>query len=312
MRKIHRELLWACAFVLTAALLLGLAARALRPVRSSYGATWAAYLAEPKDSLDYLYLGSSYAYCDVDPACVYAESGLSGYVMAGPGQTLSQTYWYLREALKTQTPRLVLLEATALHFEKYEAYSQINVGYMPAGLNKLGAIFTAAEPELRLGLLFDLYFYHSRWSEVTLGEVLRALRGAEPDPLRGFTPVTGTADVSAGGQDRAPQSDAVYQENLADLLRIAGLCAESDISLAVVFHPTYSQLPPATRQAVQADLQEKAPEVAFYDWSEDGKRMGLDPARHYYDPGHLNRDGAEVFSHWLGSFLTAQAGDAAA
>ena len=32
--------------------------------------------------------------------------------------------------------------------------------------------------------------------------------------------------------------------------------------------------------------------------------MGLQPDRHYYDAGHFNRDGAAVFSRWLGEFLT--------
>ena len=157
----------ALLFLLLSALLVGVLSAALRPARVDYGAVWGPYLAEPEDSLDYLYLGSSYAYCDVDPGTIYAASGLTGYVLAGPEQTLSQTYWYLREALKTQSPSLVVLEASALEFARYQNYTQVNVGYMPFGLNKLGAIFTASEPELRTGLLFDLYFYHSRWKEVT-------------------------------------------------------------------------------------------------------------------------------------------------
>lgn len=149
-----REPIFALLFLLLSALLIGLLSLALRPVRTDYGAVWGPYLAEPRDSLDYLYLGSSYAYCDVDPVVLYDRTGLTGYVLAGPEQTLSQTYWYLREALKTQDPALVVLEGSALAFQKYQSYTQVNVGYMPAGLNQLGAIFTAAEPELRTGLLF--------------------------------------------------------------------------------------------------------------------------------------------------------------
>ena len=48
--KKSKELLFAAAFVLTAALLLGLCGAALRPVRVDYGAVWEPYLAEPKDS----------------------------------------------------------------------------------------------------------------------------------------------------------------------------------------------------------------------------------------------------------------------
>ena len=139
-----REPIFALLFVLLAGLLIGALSLAFRPLRADYGAVWGPYLAEPEDSLDYLYLGSSYAYCDVDPAVIYDRTGLTGYVLAGPEQTLSQTYWYLREALETQSPGLVVLEGSALAFQKYQSYTQVNVGYMPFGLNRLGAIFTAS------------------------------------------------------------------------------------------------------------------------------------------------------------------------
>ena len=135
--KNGKERIFAAAFAVLAALLLGLAGLALRPARVNYGAVWGPYRAEPADSLDYLYLGSSYAYCDVNPALVYDASGLTGYVLAGPEQTLSQTYYYLKEALRTQSPQAVILEASALHFARYQSYTQINVGYMPFSRNKL-------------------------------------------------------------------------------------------------------------------------------------------------------------------------------
>lgn len=304
-----KELLWAVAFVIVASLLAGLVSRALRPVRLDYGAVWGPYLAEPRDSLDYLYLGSSYAYCDVDPAAVYAESGLTGYVLAGPEQTMSQTYWYLREALNTQRPSLVLLEASSLQFERYQNYTQINVGYMPTGINKLGAILTASEPELRVGLLFDLYFYHSRWSEVTLTELAKALLGRGTDTLKGYTAVDGVFEqIENGPFIRELQTEEIYQENLADLGRIAALCREKAVPLAVVFHPTYSQLPAEAYQRIQSDLAGLDPTVQFWNWSDDTLDIGLVPKEHYYDPGHLNRPGAAVFSAWLGRYLTDQAG----
>ena len=36
--------------------------------------------------------------------------------------------------------------------------------------------------------------------------------------------------------------------------------------------------------------------------------MGITPTLHYYDPGHLNQEGAAIFSAWLGSFLIDELG----
>ena len=300
-----REPIFALLFLLLSALLIGLLSLALRPVRTDYGAVWGPYLAEPRDSLDYLYLGSSYAYCDVDPVVLYDRTGLTGYVLAGPEQTLSQTYWYLREALKTQDPALVVLEGSALAFQRYQSYTQVNVGYMPAGLNQLGAIFTAAEPELRTGLLFPLYFYHGRWKELTPSEAAAALLPAGTDALKGYTPVSGVFDQIADGPfPREGLPEDIYAENLSWLAKIAGLCAQKDIPLALVFHPTYSQLPADFRARAAADAA--CLDISFFDWTEAGADMGIVPTQHYYDPGHLNQEGASVFSAWLGDFLTEE------
>ena len=53
--KKRKELLFAAALLLTAALLLNFASDVLRPVRLDYGSTWSAFRAEPRDSLDVLY-----------------------------------------------------------------------------------------------------------------------------------------------------------------------------------------------------------------------------------------------------------------
>ena len=308
MRK-WKEPLFAAAFVLVAALLLGICSAALRPVHVDFGATWDPYLAEPDDSLDYLYLGSSYSYCDVNPGLVYDASGLTGYVLAGPEQTLSISYWYLKEALKTQSPKIVLIEGTALHFERWQNYSQTNLVYMPPSPNKLHAIFQAAEPELRTGLLFNLYFYHSRWKSVRPGEVLSALSPKTTDQLKGYTVVSSEPqDFSDGPYYREPKTEDLYQKNLADLGAILVLCREAGAQPVVVLHPTYSQLPQETRDRIRADLAALSPETLFFDWSEEYSSIGLDPAAHFYDSGHFNRAGAALFSAWLGRFLTDELG----
>ena len=79
--KIKKELVWAAVFLLLTALMINFLSDVLRPAQTSYGSTWRAFLAEPEDSLDVIYLGSSFTYCDVNPAEVYDSSGLTGFEM---------------------------------------------------------------------------------------------------------------------------------------------------------------------------------------------------------------------------------------
>ena len=302
--KKYKEVLFAAAFMLTAALLLNICGAALRPVRISFGSVWKPYLAEPENSLDYLYLGSSYAYCDVNPGLIYDTSGLTGYVLAGPEQTLSITYWYLKEAFKTQSPKFVFIEGTALHFDRSQNYSQVNIDYMPFSLNKLNAIFQSAESNLHTGLLFPLYFYHNRWKEFPVSDVIAVLSPGMTDDSKGYTAVDGIAQgMDSGPFPRQPVEETVYQENLANLEAILALCRQAGAQPVIVFHPTYSQLSQETRDRIRNDVATLDPEALFFDWINEFDLIGLDPACHLYDAGHLNREGACIFSIWFGHFL---------
>ncbi len=316
-KRIFREAAFALAFIVAALALMSAASRLLKPERHDYGAVWADYLDQPRDSMDYLYLGSSYVYCDVDPNAVEDASGLSGFVMAGPEQTMGITYWYLRECLRTQSPRAVIIEGTALHFEEFQAYTQVNLAYMPYGFNRIAAAFTVAEPELRTGILFDLYFYHDRWKELG-GDILpgdltlRASRlrmASQPsdkegeDSLLGFTPVDGVAEsMDKAPFTRQPKSEQVYEQNLAWLQKTVELCRKEGITPVVVFHPTYSRLPDEWYDRIARDVAALGGAL-YFDWSADAESMGLDPMTDYFDAGHLNAGGAGTFSRWLGAFL---------
>lgn len=305
--KRWKEPLFALGFLLTAALLLTFTGLLLRPAHTDYGSTWKAFLQEPEDSIDILYLGSSYAYCDWNPGVIYDQTGLTGYVMGGSEQTPALTYWYLREALRTQSPSAVVMEGTSLLFERYQNYTQINVGYMPWGWNRVGAILDASEPEKRMGLFFDLYFYHDRWKDINYDDIQQALTAVQADDLKGYT-VLNTYETLEGGPwlNEMSISEEVYRDNLDDFARIADLCRAEELPLIVVINPKYSRFTPAVYDRMEKDLADIAPEVIFLNWADQLEETGLDTARHFYDAGHMNREGATILSTRMGQWLVEQ------
>lgn len=300
----RREGLWWVTFLLVTALLLQVCGNVLRPLHTDYGSTWSAYLSEPENSIDVLFLGSSYAYCDWNPGAMYAGSGLTGYVMGGSEQVPAITYWYLKEALRTQRPAVVVMEGTNLFFDRYQNYTQINLGYMPWGMNRARAILECAEPEKKLGLFWDLYFYHDRWKELGLVDIKKAITPPGWDCLKGHTAVDQVFEQTADGPflSEMRQSEEVYRQNIADFARIARLCADEGIDLIVTVNPTYSQYTPAVYERLRSDV-EANPGVKFVNWADSFAEMGLDPTVHLYDGGHLNQDGAKIFSAYTGQYL---------
>jgi len=305
MRQKRKESVFVAAFLLTALLLWQLTAAILRPAHTSYGSTWKAYRCEPRNSIDVLFLGSSYAYCDWNPGIMYAESGLTGYVMGGSEQTPGITYYYLREALRTQTPSVVIMEGSSLLFQRYQNYTQVNVGYMPWGMNRLGAILNASERELWTGLFLDLWFYHDRWRELTLSDIKQALTPPAADNDKGHTAVDHVfTDVGDGPIHREMDlTQPDYEANLRDFGKIAQVCRKAGIPFYVTINPTYSRYDPDVYARLEADIHAQAPEVRFYNWSEDFAGKGLSLTEHLYDGWHLNQEGAKIYSAWMGRFL---------
>ena len=304
MRCKRREIAaFLAALLLFLCLSLG-AGALLRPVREQYGSVWSAYRLEPENSMDVLYLGSSLAYCDIAPAWVWEESGLRSFVMAGPEQTLPISYYYLREACRTQSPQLVMLEATGMFFEKYQNYTKANIDYMPLSFNRLAATFTAAEPELVPDLLFPLFSYHDRLESIETEELRQKLRPAT-DPLAGYTFLNeACAPPEYAERTEFTAQSETYRDNLRWLERIRDFCAGRDIELLLFVAPTAGRIPAAAMETLRQDA--KTLGIELTDLNEALPELGIDDGRDWYDFLHFNIRGAEKFSRWLGDYLAAR------
>ncbi len=69
-----------------------------------------------EDSLDVLFLGASQMFCGVNAQKLTEEYGISSYDFGASAQSLNITDYYLREALKTQKPKLVMVEVCAAFY----------------------------------------------------------------------------------------------------------------------------------------------------------------------------------------------------
>ena len=295
----------AAAIVITLAALASticLLTAVLTPKRYDFGSTWGRYLKEDKNSIDVMFFGSSIVYCDVAPAVIWKYSGLSAYVMAGPEQTIPISYYYIKEAVRTQNPKIIFLELTGVFFDKYQNYTKVNIGYMPWGKNRIEATFKAAEPSERAGLLFPLFNYHSRWSSITPGDIKVALLGYERDMLAGYAFVSGYTEMTSTGLREVTQSGETYAENIDYLKKIIAFCEKESIMLCFYIAPTYSRLPDEHLSRLKSDLSELGG-VIFVDFTYETDGLDLDGRTDYFDPLHFNRQGAEKFSKHLAALL---------
>lgn len=293
----------AAAIVTALALLIALTwglGKLLLPVRTSYGATWDQYQMETPNSLDVLYFGSSIVYCDVIPAVVWEESGLTSYVMAGPEQTLSVTYYYLRQACETQSPQAVVLELNGMFFPPYTQLAKPNFLYMPWGENRVRATLEGAEREDWPELFFPLYGDHDRIYTVTPAEIKQNLR-KQRDDYAGYTLLTdATPMLEQPPREYDTDTDA-YRKNVAYLRKIADFCAQRDIRLVCYLAPVFCQIPQTALDTLEQDLS-TIPHALFFNCN-SGDWPSFDPQTDWHDFLHLNLYGAVPFSQRLAQEL---------
>ncbi len=68
----------------------------------------------PKDTVDCLFLSHSHVYFTYIPSEIYNETGITSALLATSAQSTQNSYWLLREALKKQSPKVVIMDANAL------------------------------------------------------------------------------------------------------------------------------------------------------------------------------------------------------
>ncbi|MEG2769363.1 MAG: hypothetical protein RR902_00930 [Oscillospiraceae bacterium] len=68
------------------------------------------FYAEEKNTMDVIYLGSSAAYVNINPIEIWKKQGITGYTLGSSMQRMWISEYYLKETLKRQNPKVVVLE----------------------------------------------------------------------------------------------------------------------------------------------------------------------------------------------------------
>ena len=294
------------ASILVVTLVLGAMSSLCSPKRHNYGSDWGEFLQEEENTIDVLFIGSSLTYCNIIPAVFWEETGLTAWDVTGPELTVPGAYHYLRQALKTQSPQAVFIEISAVLYPRHTGFTKTVIGQMPWGRDRIEMIISEAEPENRLGLIFPLFFYHSRWSELSRDDISVFCDGYGTDMSAGYTYLN-QYRVPEGYVERTDSGkDAQNNErNLQYLLKIAQVCREAGITPVFYESPAASTMPRSLMDPVYEALSAIEGTVVV-NFNDHRDAIGAALEGDYYDPLHYNAVGAEKFSRFLAQWVTEQ------
>ena len=107
-----RGLLRAACFLLLAALLFAGFGRIYGFKYSDGVDSMRTFRRQAPGSVDVLFLGNSHVFEDVDTGALYDTAGIAAYDLCAARQGPWSTYWYLKEALKTQRLKLIVKQVS--------------------------------------------------------------------------------------------------------------------------------------------------------------------------------------------------------
>lgn len=305
----------AILFLLLLALILHPAQEVL--ARKSLGGAWdttnkvSGFFNEEEDQFEVMFFGPSHAYAAFSPLVIWEETGVKSYLLATQQQPLWATYTYITEALKSQSPSLIVLECS-MAFTDREYYIEgndkaVSYSYMddlPFSWEKVKLAYRSAPDwKNRFELLFNLTMYHNRWKELSRDD-LTFRRSQVRDPYKGFvllSPQTTSRPRPAieGITEAAPLQER-SQYWLEEIIR---LCRDEGIELWIVKAP--SNLEPEDKpllNTVKATAERYG--VPFRDFNEDYDAIGLNEDL-FYDAHHLDALGAARFSRYFAGLMSA-------
>ena len=117
-----------------------------------------------------MFYGSSHTYSDINPAVLWEEAGIPSYDLAGSLQPLCNTYYYMKESLKYQRPKVMVVELVrAIEDRDYieEARTVTNTFGMKFSEEKVENLKASTAEENVADYLLGYPVYHSRYTELS-------------------------------------------------------------------------------------------------------------------------------------------------
>ena len=200
-----------------------------------------------KNSIDVLFIGSSVVVNAFIPQEIYNEYGIRSYNLGSEQQSIYLSYYWLKEALRFQSPKAVVLDLRFMwnyHPENaintVESLTRKCLDPMKWSYVKREAVHNVCgldDSQSELSYYLTNIRFHSRWSSIQEYDINYEM--IDTSPLKGYSPTT---DKGPGSYETYEQNDTSATMEFTPLMqeyldRIVTLCKENNISLILIDLP---------------------------------------------------------------------------
>lgn len=265
---------------------------------------------EPRNSMDVMYFGSSHMYCSINPLVLFQQTGITSYTYAVQNQPLWSSYYYMKQALTYQSPRVVVLDAYPIALYNDKEYADESVTFpttdeMPFSRNKIDLIRASVPEKERANHYIEFLKYHGRWKELKKEDFNLHYKD-KTDYLKGYVLLPDINPQHFDLSVNAIHSQAkLSAKNLEYLDKVVALSKEKNFKLVLMITPY--QMEKQQKEVFNAlEIYAKNNSIDVLDYQNQIEDLGMDMSHDFYDKGHVNFYGAEKLTTAFGRYLTNQ------
>ena len=261
------------------------------------------------NTVDVLVIGSSHAYQGINTAVLWKDFGIAAFNFCGAAQPIWNTYYYLEEALKTQTPKAIILDTYYLHMSDNftdESTAIKNTYGLKWSETKKAAIKASFDTEESgKQYFFSILQYHSRYSDLNKAD---------------FYPYQANEDMYKNHKgfycyfksDTVPERDLTtveYYNALTEKIyyyytMIIELAKSKNIPLIPIAIPFNAEAYHQGFFNTGEYIAEEEYGLKFYNFITEYKsEIGLDYKTDFADKQHLNHIGNTKLTTFIGNLL---------
>lgn len=235
---------------------------------------------EEEDTIDVLILGDSESYTSISPMQLFDETGVTSYICGQSAQRIIETYHALETALKTQNPKVIMIETNTFFRRK------------DAGTERSKVLFETLQYN------FQLFRYHNLWKRA-----FYASSDTRSD-YKGFV-IRNWSDAYEGGKymEESNKSREVDEFICGYMDSIVEMCNERGIKIILYSAPSPKNYNMAKHNGLVKFAEKYG--VEYLDLNEITDELQLNWSTDTADKGdHLNLNGAQKVTTYIGTYLT--------
>ncbi len=267
--------------------------------RNAYSKAYA-YIDEPENSIDIVAVGNSDLYTAFVPMHLYENYGYTSDVISIPHQSMDKSYGLLKDFLKHQSPKFLILETDMFYSTEPESAENLTVAKEVSETTKektekFFIPLNGDDFEFDVKNSFSAFNFHDRWKKIKPRDFFNAFKLGNVKSFHHGYNFSSTVQVCEKSANMI-ETDAVEpipNDTLVYFEKIINLCEKNDISVILTEVPALNSWSYARHNAVSELAQNYGIEFVDFNLLFDDPDYNFDFNSDFRDGGyHLNFKGA--------------------